>query len=103
MEARDGYDRALTILDRLTKDNPKNPVFQNFLAYCLRGRGLTRLDLGDFAGVAADTRRSLEIWEKMAAAVRLGMVPDRLLSCRAVGRCRSRGLGGPTTRSVRRG
>ena len=65
VEARDGYDRAVAILDRLVKDNPKNPLYQNFLAYGLRGRGLARLDLGDLAGVAADTRRSLEIWEKM--------------------------------------
>ena len=64
-EARDGYGRALAILEPMVKDNPKNPDYPLSFAYGLRGRGLAHFDLGDAAGAAADTRRSLGIWDGM--------------------------------------
>ena len=102
-EARDGYDRALAIVDTLVKDNPKNRTYQVQLAYALRGRGLARLDLGDAVGAAADTRRSMGMWEGSAERRRLGLVPGGLLSCHAGVTRRPRRHGHPGLRRVYRG
>jgi len=59
--ALEGYDRAVAIRERLEQDHPQVAMFHTHLAWSLRRRGLARLDLGDLAGAAADTRRALEI------------------------------------------
>jgi serine/threonine-protein kinase len=64
-EARDGYSQALEAVDALLKATPEHPFYQIQLAYGLRGRGLARLDLMDYADAASDIRLSLGAWEKM--------------------------------------
>ena len=63
--ARAGYDRALTIAEALTRDDPKNLWYQSIPGYVLRGRGMSRLALGDFKAATADIHRSLAIWDKI--------------------------------------
>ena len=62
-EARDGYDRVLAVGEPLARDHPETTQYRATPAFSLRGRGLARLDLGDLAGAASDTRRALEIWD----------------------------------------
>ncbi|MBY0397028.1 MAG: tetratricopeptide repeat protein, partial [Thermoleophilia bacterium] len=62
-EARDCYERAIAIRERLVKEDLKTPIFRSHLAWSLRRRGLTRIDLGDLAGGIADTRRALNLWD----------------------------------------
>ena len=62
-EARDDYDRALAIGERLAGENPKNVLLQTGPGFSLRGRGLARLELRDVAGGTADIRRALQIWD----------------------------------------
>jgi hypothetical protein len=62
-EARDGYDRAVAIIEPPARENPKVPVYRNCLAKGLQGRAMARLALGDPAGAAADIRRALGIWD----------------------------------------
>ncbi len=64
-EARDGYDRALAIGELLSRKDHGNTWYQSGPAYSLRGRGLARFDLGDLAGATADTRRALQIWDRL--------------------------------------
>ncbi len=61
-EARDGYERAIAIKERLVQDHPQHPYWPRQLAASLRGRGLARLGLGDLAGAAADARRALGLF-----------------------------------------
>jgi eukaryotic-like serine/threonine-protein kinase len=66
-KAREGYDRALVIGEPLARENPRNTGYQIGPGFSLRGRGLTRLVLGDVAGAMADTRRALQIWDGIPA------------------------------------
>ncbi len=68
-EAREGYERAIAIMEPLFNDNPKSPYYRTKLAYTLRVRGVARLGLSDLAGAAADTRRSLGMWSTIAKPV----------------------------------
>ena len=58
-EARDGYDRAIALRQRLVEEDPKTPIYRSNLASSLRRRGLARAGLGGMAGAAADARRAL--------------------------------------------
>jgi hypothetical protein len=64
-EARDGYDRAISLKERLVREDPTNTVNRQDLAWSLRRRGLARRDLGDLAGAAADARRALGLYEAL--------------------------------------
>ena len=61
-EAREHYDRAIAIHERLVKESP-NPWYRSLLANSLRRRGLALRELGDLAGGAADTRRALGLFD----------------------------------------
>jgi serine/threonine-protein kinase len=61
-ESRECYQRALEVGEPLARENPQNVWYQTGPAFSLRGRGLAKLDLGDPAGAAADTRRSLALF-----------------------------------------
>jgi serine/threonine-protein kinase len=65
LEARAAYDRALAIAEPIARDNPRSTKCQIGLAYGLRGRGLACLDLGDFTNATTDTRRALEIYDRL--------------------------------------
>ncbi len=62
-EAREGYERAIAIRERLVQDHPEVTMYRSGLASSVRRRGLARLNSGDLAGAAADTRRALEFWD----------------------------------------
>jgi tetratricopeptide (TPR) repeat protein len=62
-EARDGYNRALQVLKDSLGSETRKPVPSDLRGYTLRRRGLARLDLGDIAGAAEDTRRALAFCE----------------------------------------
>jgi serine/threonine-protein kinase len=64
-EARAGFDRSVAAGEPLARDNPRNTLCQTRLADSLRGRALARLDLGDVAGAAADTRSALAIYDRL--------------------------------------
>jgi len=59
--AREGYDRAVAIRERLVQDHSQVAIFRIHLSWSLRRRGLTRFKQGDLAGDTADTRRALAI------------------------------------------
>jgi hypothetical protein len=61
-EAKDAYERAIAIHERLAKRSPK-PWFRSLLAHSLRRHGLAVRDLGDPARAAADVRRSLDLFD----------------------------------------
>ena len=69
-EARDDFDRAIVLRERLAKEHPGLPVYLGNLASSLRRRGLARRDLGDAAGAAADSRRALTILDGLASRSR---------------------------------
>ena len=62
-EARDGYERAIALFERLVAENPARTLYRGRLAWSLRRRGLARRALGDPAGAAADARRALSLFE----------------------------------------
>jgi tetratricopeptide (TPR) repeat protein len=64
-EAREGYERAIAIRERLIEEEPENPMYRSHLAWSQRRRGLTRAKLGDAAGAAADARRALALWDAL--------------------------------------
>jgi eukaryotic-like serine/threonine-protein kinase len=65
-EAREDYERAISIHERLVKESA-NPWYRSLLAQSLRRRGLARIELGDIAGGAADTRRALSLFDGLAS------------------------------------
>ncbi len=58
-EARDGYERAIAILESLIEKDHATATFRSHLAYSLRRRGLARREMGAPAGA----RRALELYE----------------------------------------
>ena len=62
-EARDGYERAIALCERLVAENPTRTLYRSHLAWSFRRRGLARRALGDPAGAAADARRALSLLE----------------------------------------
>jgi hypothetical protein len=62
-EARDGYDRAIALRERLAGDDPKTPSYRSELAYSPRRRGLAQAALGGASGAAADARRTLGLYD----------------------------------------
>ncbi len=70
IEARDAYDRAIALRERLHKENPRTPAYRGGLAFSLRRRGLARRDLGDPVGAAADVRRALGLYDELATRSR---------------------------------
>jgi tetratricopeptide (TPR) repeat protein len=79
-EAREHYERAIAIHERLVKENP-NPWYRSLLAHSLRRRGLALREPGDVAGGAADTRRALGLFEGLAS--RSGEERFETACCRA--------------------
>jgi eukaryotic-like serine/threonine-protein kinase len=62
-EARDDYNQAIALRERLVAENPKRTLYRGNLADALRRRGLARRALADPAGAAADVRRALGLYE----------------------------------------
>jgi eukaryotic-like serine/threonine-protein kinase len=70
LEARDTYDRAIAVRERLVKEHPTTPAYLSSLAFSLRRRGLARRDLGDLAGATDDIRRALRLYDGLATRSR---------------------------------
>ena len=66
-KAREGYEQAIATRERLVQENPEVLSYRSDLAASLRRRGLIRLDRGDHAGAATDTRRALEIRQALSS------------------------------------
>ena len=62
-EARQGYEKAIAIRERLVKANPAVTMYRSHLAYSVRRLGLTRLAGGDAAGSVAEARRAIALYE----------------------------------------
>jgi len=69
-EARDPYDRAIALRERLVAEHPKTPTYRGNLAGSLRRRGLAPRDLGDPARAEADVRRALVLYDGLATRSR---------------------------------
>src|SRR5262249_37553660 len=69
-EAREVYDRAITLRDRLAREHPKTPVYSGNLAGTLRRRALALGAMGDPAGAAADARRALGLYDGLVSRSR---------------------------------
>jgi eukaryotic-like serine/threonine-protein kinase len=61
-EAREQCERAITILSDLARENPGATEYQTTLGECYLSRSLIRRAVGDYAGAAADARRSVELF-----------------------------------------
>jgi hypothetical protein len=79
--ARDGYDRAIALRERLVRENPKTLIYRSRLASSLRRRGLARAGMGDVAGAAADARRALGLYDGLPS--RSGMEWYQTACCHA--------------------
>jgi tetratricopeptide (TPR) repeat protein len=66
-EARDYCDQAIVVAERLVQESPTNTTYRGHLALSLRHRSLTRGDLRDAAGAAADARRALGLYEGLSS------------------------------------
>ena len=64
-EARDGYQRAIALSERLVAENPTRTLYRGHLASAFWRRGLARRALGDPAGAAADARRALSLYDAL--------------------------------------
>jgi serine/threonine protein kinase len=60
-EAKGLYERAITVKEPQVRENPTDTMHRYRLVCSIRRRGLTRGDLGDVAGAAADARWALEL------------------------------------------
>jgi serine/threonine-protein kinase len=67
VEARDGCARAIAIAEKLVREVPKVPSYRSRLASSYLARGMSRADLGDFAGAAGDARKALVMWDGLAS------------------------------------
>jgi hypothetical protein len=66
-EARDGFDRAIPLIERLFQENPRNTNYRHHLADALLGRALASRDSGDPAEALVDARRALRLFDGLSS------------------------------------
>ena len=111
-EAREDYERAIAIHEKLVKENP-NPWYRSLLAHSLRRRGLALRELGDVSRRGGRYTAGAGPLRRARVAVGRGAVRDGLLprGARGPGRARrsgrvgrrGEGRGGPGDGSAKKG
>jgi tetratricopeptide (TPR) repeat protein len=66
-EARELYERAVDLGERLVEDVPTNPRYRSLLAGSLRRRGLARREAGDLAVAANEARPAIGLLDGLEA------------------------------------
>ena len=65
-EAKRSYEQAIAQIEARGHEAPVDPMHRYFMVRLVRGRGLTRGELGDRAGAADDARRAIAMSEGLS-------------------------------------